>query len=788
MKKIWNKFFHYIKKDSEIDIKLFKILGIAGILVSVISGVQSIVTGVSLTGGLIDFFAAFLSVLLLWFVDKTGKYVIGYIITDVVVFMGLFTLLFFEMGGLNGSMSYFFAFGLVFSFLMFKGKLLIIMEALKVLLYVGVCYFSYIHPEFVTELNSEKDMFVDHVAGILISGVGIGLIFLAYIAEYKKQKELAEEANKAKSQFLANMSHEIRTPINMMMGMNEMIMRDAESDTVKEYATNAEAAGKQLLFEVNQVLQFTKLDAGKEDLINEPYDFMKMISNINAYFEKEATNKNIDFLMKTQGDIPNVLIGDARKLSQILMNLLSNGVKYTREGNVTFTIRNEGIEDGKAKLYFEITDTGAGIEESKLKDIFLSFERADLAKNRNIEGTGLGLAIAYDTARMFDTEIKVESEYGKGSKFYLTVTQTVGDTSDLPNENPNMGSFLAPEAKILVVDDNKMNLSVVKSLLKKTMVRVLTADSAVESYEIFAKEKPHVVLMDYMMPDIDGIEALKHIREMKDGGEVPIVVLTADVSPGKKEMFLSEGFDGYLTKPVDWRELEHCIMMRLPKKLVTEVKENAIEKYSREQINLFEKLLNEYDIDLSEGMRFVGGDLGQYARIARYFTGNTESGMGELKDYLEEGNLEILTQKFHSLKGNARNVGAVELYYLSKRLEKRCRQHDVDYVRTSGPLAEFEWKRVKDGIDEFLVRFEKIEKTEDKEASEENDFIKEDAIDEVLSYIESNSQAPAVRLLEELIKIETDEGILEKLKLAKSKIGQIEFEEAEEIIKGLKEQ
>ena len=224
MKQLREKFLHYLKKDSEIDVTLFKVLGIAGVLVSIFAGLQSLIMGLSVSAGFINFGAAALSILLLWFVDKTGKYVIGYIITTVGVFMGLFTMLFFEMGGIYGSMPYFFAFALVFSFLMFRGKLLIVMETIETIYYIGVCYFGYIHPEYVTTYTSEENMLLDQITGFVLAGVAIGLIFLAYISQYRKQKEIAEEASRAKSQFLANMSHEIRTPINMMMGMNEMMI------------------------------------------------------------------------------------------------------------------------------------------------------------------------------------------------------------------------------------------------------------------------------------------------------------------------------------------------------------------------------------------------------------------------------------------------------------------------------------------------------------------------------------------------------------------------------------
>ncbi len=793
MKKLKDKFLHYIKKDSEIEITLFKVLGIAGILVSIFAGLQSILMGLSISGGLINFVAAILSFLLLWFVDKTGKYVVGYIITTVAVFMGLFTMLFFEMGGLYGSMPYFFTFSLVFSFLMFRGKLLIVMETIETLYYVGVCCVAYVYPQLVTDYVSEEDMLLDQVTGFVLAGIAIGLIFLVYIAQYRKQKEIAEEASNAKSRFLANMSHEIRTPINMMMGMNEMIYREADSDTIREYAQNAEAAGKQLLFEVNQVLQFSRLNAVKEELINEPYDFSEMLGNISAYFGKEAANKSLEFLMEKNGYIPKVLKGDMRKLLQIITNLLSNSIKYTKEGCITFTVRNESTSEDKVRLYFEVKDTGVGIEKSALKTIFSSFERADLAKNRNIEGTGLGLAIAQGLAELFGSRIYVESEYGKGSKFYFTIEQEIGDEVETSGNEFNNGSFLAPDAKVLVVDDNKMNLSVVKSLLKKTLIHVITADDARESYEKFVSEKPDLVLMDYMMPEIDGIQAMEHLREIDGDKHTPILVLTADVSADKKEMFLQKGFDGCLYKPIDWHLLEQEISEHLPARLVTRIDVKASEEYTQEQIDMYSELLKPYDISLSEGLKYLGGDLKQYARIAGYFAENYEKELANLETRLDAKNLADLTILFHSLKGNARNVGAIDLYHTAKRLEKRARQEDISYITSAAGFVKFEWLRAKEGVDTFLTEFNKNSNiTESYEQPVKEAYLASadlyETAKELLESLESYNRVESLRLIDELIENSKDGEILNRLKTIREDISEIEFEKAQKDIKGLMEQ
>ncbi len=786
MRGLREKFWHYLKKDSAIDVTLFKILGIAGVIVSIVAGIQSIFMGVSVAAGLTNFCAAFLSVLLLWYVDRTGKYVIGYIITTIVIFMGLFTLLFFEMGGLDGSTPYFFAFSLVFSFLMFRGKLLVLMETVETVYYVGLCYFSYLHPEYVTAYSTQEAMVLDRIAGFVLEGLGIGLIFLAYIAQYRKQKEIAEEASNAKSRFLANMSHEIRTPINMMMGMNEMIYRETDSETIREYSQNVESAGKQLLFEINQVLQFSRLNAVKEELISESYDLPEMLNNLSAYFGKEASNKGLEFLMLTEGELPKVLKGDMRKLLQIITNLLSNAIKYTKEGCVTFTVRNDGIKDNRVSLYLEVKDTGIGIEKGALKTIFSSFERADIKNNRNIEGTGLGLAIAEGLAELFGSRIEVESEYGKGSRFFLRVTQEIGDKAEAAGNEYGGGSFIAPDAKVLVVDDNRMNLSVVKSLLKKTLVHVITAENAEESYKRFEEEKPDLVLMDYMMPGTDGIAAMEHLREMDADKHTPILVLTADVTSDKRELFMKKGFDGCIYKPIDWKELEKDMAEYLPERLVTRMESGASLEYSKELIEHYSTQLKEYDISLDEGLKYVGGDLKQYARIAGFFLANADKGIENMGHLIEISSIQELVLLFHSLKGNARNVGAADLYHSARRLEMRARRGDMDYIVSAAAVARFEWTRVKEGLSLFMKEF-KAGEDSDGSANETVAYVPVDIMKRLLEHIESNNKAESLTLLDELIASEGDEEVRARLNEAKKQVSEIEFEAAQKIIRGILE-
>ena len=369
----------FYTKGKELDITLFKLLGTAGILISLIGCIQSLVVLSDYVGAGINLLAALASLGLVCFVHTTKKYVIGYLITSVGIFMGLFTWLFFEMGGLNGSMPYFFAFGIIFTLLMYKGILLYIMETVQILYYLGVCIFGYTHPEYITGLDTAESQFADQLMGILFSSLCIGLIFLMYLREYRKQQNVAEETSKAKSVLLANISHEVRTPINMLLGMNEMILRESENTQISEYAQNVDSAGRQLLFMVNQFLDLSRIDMGKESLFEEDFNILKMVQSLGAFFRKEAEKKGLDFVMDVDRNIPENVNGDMRKLSQIISNLLTNAVKYTSSGTIVFTVmENEKVktsDNQNYNIHFEISDTGNGISEADQKKIFENFER-----------------------------------------------------------------------------------------------------------------------------------------------------------------------------------------------------------------------------------------------------------------------------------------------------------------------------------------------------------------------------------------------------------------------------
>ena len=410
------------------------------------------------------------------------------------------------------------------------------------------------------------------------------LCFLLFMASLKtgrdmqtleKERQRAIVAGEAKTQFLAQMSHEIRTPINTILGMNEMILRESEDETISEYAQNIKRSSNVLLGLINDVLDFSKIEAGKLDITEITYSPKKMLDDLIRETSVRAERKNIRLQTEISSELPAMLQGDELRVRQILTNLLSNAVKYTKNGTVTFSVGGERNED-VFWLHACVKDTGMGIREEDVNRLFDSFQRLEEKKNRHIEGTGLGLAITKQLLDLMGGNITVESEFGKGSCFTVRIPQqmilqenTEKEREERPAEGMKKKQLAAPDALVLAVDDNEMNLMVVKMLLKRTRIQVETVLSGNECLEHCRRKKYDLILMDHMMPELDGVETLHLLRKEETlNRDTKVLVLTANAIAGVAEQYEKEGFDGYLSKPLVIDDLEAMLGKHLPEEKV----------------------------------------------------------------------------------------------------------------------------------------------------------------------------------------------------------------------------
>lgn len=518
---------------------------------------------------------------------KYHKYEFASVLLGFVIVVVVMPLMFCMSAALESGASVWLALGVLYIFIMFSGKKLIFFMLLCAVSYGLTYWTTYTHPGIIVPMASKALAYFDAYFSVMAVGVIGGVILKVHMKVFEKehqinlmQQEELKENRDVRNAFFANMSHEIRSPINAIIGLNEMILRENPTGETGEYARDIQIAGQMLLNQVNDILDLSQMEMHKMNIIPTKYQTTELFGDLIELVKVRLEKKQLEFYLDIDQNLPSVLMGDEKRLKQIFLNILDNAVKYTEEGSVTLSVQGEDRRDGEVTLKVKVADTGIGIRKEDMEHLYESFNRADEGKLTKISGSGLGLAITKQLVDLMEGDITVDSIYTKGTVFTVMLRQQIVDEKPIGAVNllkrgvsegeAYRPSFEAPEARILVVDDNRMNTLVASKLLSGTKVQVDVANSGAECLTMTKKKYYHVILMDYMMPGMNGTETLKAMRSQENGlcRDTAVITLTANAQSGAREMYREQGFDGYVEKPILGKSLETEILSLLPPDII----------------------------------------------------------------------------------------------------------------------------------------------------------------------------------------------------------------------------
>lgn len=597
-----------------------------------------------------------------------------------------------------------------------------------------------------------------------------------------------EDANRAKTNFVSNMSHEIRTPMNSIVGITEILLRSRHSPKEQEYLLNIQRSGRVLLTIINDVLDCSKMEAGKMQLFDEPYDTCSLFHDLRISMENRIGHSGLELIYDIDQDIPCKLKGDMGRIRQVIINLVNNAIKYTEKGSVRFSVHVRQKNTDKVMLYYEVADTGIGIRKEDQKILFDAFQRVEMDRNRYVEGTGLGLTISQNLVNMMGGVIEVESEYGKGSRFFFTIEQTIIDPTPVSAVNYNGQKdnvtekeaeclFIAPEAHILLVDDNELNLVVAKELLKPLRMQIDTAENGLQAVKMVRGSQYDLVLMDHMMPVMDGIEAAKAIRALPEDKyqKLPIIALTANAMVDARKEFLNAGMNGFVAKPIDFARICNQLKLWLPKDLVRDVPKEEAKKLLADDLSDREIQPEDPQMGFSfeEGVNHCGSKAALMKTI-RIFYRTIDSKANKIEQCLKEGLIGDYVIEVHALKSSALLIGAVPLSEAAKELEDYGKQGKTEVLEEKTPDVLTLYRDLKNILRPYA------EKEEDaKKEFSDGEWIT--ALQQIHQCIEQFDLDGVDQIMEQLEEYQVPECIRESMDQLRVYVADVSLEEIMEL-------
>lgn len=603
----------------------------------------------------------------------------------------------------------------------------------------------------------------------------------AMIAEIEARKKLegerdaTEKSSKAKLQFLANMSHEIRTPMNAIVGISGLLLETTLDERQRKYVRDIQISSDTLLGIINDILDFSKLNSGKMELVCKSFDFNIFLEHMASVGKHIISGKKLAFSFGTEGEIPRVLFGDQTRLRQVLWNIIGNSAKYTNEGSVSLEVI--ALEDS---IKFSVSDTGVGIKEENIPFLFDAFSQFDRDKNANVVGTGLGLSIAKGYVDLMGGKIEVKSVYGEGSVFSVIIPKVLGNADDVEQERNDKILVAKPNAKVLVIDDNEINLHVAAGIFEQFGIYIITASGALEAIEMIKQEKYDIIFMDHMMPGMDGVEATHVIRALGSAySRLPIIALTANAFKGVKEMFLNEGMNDFISKPIDRMELNRVLIRWLPSDKINTVDElppdDEPDKYSALKRYILDEIP---EINANIGLTRAGGKWESYKSSLELFSRRTPEYVKKLFEYADLSDYAITV---HALKGVLATFGIMSLSSLAADLEAAAKSGNSDFCKDNTGVFAEKLSNLGNRLSDIFSRTAEVKMTLGTCPPE----LFSESVQKIRESTENFDNISAVAHIDELLSYTLDEGYLKKLTELRYALEEFDFDAASDVLKNM---
>lgn len=612
-----------------------------------------------------------------------------------------------------------------------------------------------------------------------------------YLEEIKRVSEEAERANAAKSEFLANMSHEIRTPMNAIMGLSDIIMEESRGRKVYNYAADIQSASRSLLALINDILDLSKVEAGRMELVPVNYYLKATVDEVVNMMDIAASQHNLSLQCEYDMNLPCQLHGDDGRIKQILINIMNNAVKFTKQGFVKVSVSGLPTEKKNTiRLVLKVQDSGVGIKPENLSKIFEDFKQVDSKRNRGVEGTGLGLSITRRLVELMKGTITVESVYGEGTTFTVDIPQRIVDTrtlAEMPEQSgkasEQVETFVVSNYRVLVVDDNIINRKVALGFLKNYEFELTEAESGQEAIELVRKNKYNLIFMDHMMPGMDGVEAVQIIRnECGTNGRIPVIIaLTANAMGGVREMFLKSGFQDFIAKPLDRKQLNEVLAKWIPSAYKKMQKPEDRAAALKPQIGYGDIVIE--GIDVKEAMKHHTGGTEDFLELLHLYCMDGRRKVSFLRELLEKENYTDYGIEVHGLKSASANIGALDLSAQAKEHEEAVNRGDTGFVQKHFEELISCYSRQVSEISKYLDARNNAARVENQDMGasiDQNALLGQ--IREALNSVENFHSRECARRVEELLKYELDYGVEAKLKEVQEQLKMYEDDAAERLL------